>query len=320
MKELPRFLQEKINSPPAAGAGVHDWMFEVARNLHAHWPIGEIETLIRSKLTNCGRKVPDREIKAAIANSINFAWQPKPDLGYTVNAPIEPDLKQIEFEALRGRGQADLFHYSPFTFEDDYNCETVIDQLFPDNPLLCCGQTAYQFETKTREEWRGSLEQQSFIVPSPMKSLTGVTQEGKISAHCLDNTGPRRFLVVEFDFQEKDKQGNLTPYAPMLRRLFAKNLTVHDLCAALLFALNDVTPMTLAVSSGGKSTHGWWYCPGVTDEKLKPFWNHALKLGSDPKTWLKSQFIRMPDGTRDNKVRQSVLYFNHNTLPYPLKP
>jgi hypothetical protein len=38
--------------------------------------------------------------------------------------------------------------------------------------------------------------------------------------------------------------------------------------------------------------------------------SHAVSLGADPATWLKSQFVRMPDGLRDNGKRQRVLYFN----------
>ena len=37
------------------------------------------------------------------------------------------------------------------------------------------------------------------LVPSPMIARTGLTQEGKESEHTMRNTGPRRFLVVEFD-------------------------------------------------------------------------------------------------------------------------
>ena len=47
--------------------------------------------------------------------------------------------------------------------------------------------------------WRDELAKRALIVPSPMSALTGRTKEGKESAHCLENTGPRRFLVVEQD-------------------------------------------------------------------------------------------------------------------------
>ncbi len=316
--KIPAFLETLINAPPAAGSGVHDWMFDVARNLHAHMPAGQIETLLRGKLANCGRPVPDREIKDAIKRSVDFAWQPKGEIGSAkpaINAPPKPDLNKIENLSRGGHRIADMWHASPVWFESPQT-EAIIDRLFPGNPLLCCGLSAMKFDTRTREEWRGQLSRQSFIVPSPMSSRTGLTQEGKESTHCKANTGPRRFLVIEFDFSEfaSDKKTE-TIYAPIVRSLANQGIGVQDMCAALLMCLDQFKPMTLAVSSGGKSIHGWWYCAGKTDEELQPFWRHALKYGADPKTWLKSQFIRMPDGTRDTGKEQPVLYFNPATLP-----
>ena len=151
-----------------------------------------------------------------------------------------------------------------------------------------------------------------------MSARTGMTQSGTVSAHCKANTGPRRFLVVEFDFQEtagKDDNKRETEYAPIIRSLAKEGITVQDMCAALLLCLHHFKPMTLAVSSGGKSIHGWWYCAGLSDETLRPFWNLALTYGADPRTWINSQFIRMPDGTRNNGKEQPVLYFNPATLP-----
>jgi hypothetical protein len=37
-RELPRFLKETLTAPPRAGEGVHNWLYCVARQLHAHWP------------------------------------------------------------------------------------------------------------------------------------------------------------------------------------------------------------------------------------------------------------------------------------------
>lgn len=315
----PAFLQKLIDNPPTAGSGLHDWLFDCARNLHAHLPTGQIEALLRAKVANCGRPVPDREIKDAIKRSVDFAWQPKGEAGATarpaVNAPPKPDLEKIEKLSRGGKRLADMWHDSPMWFESPQT-ENIIDLLFPNNPLLCCGLSAMQFDTRSREEWRGQLSKQSFIVPSPMSARTGMTQEGKVSAHCKANTGPRRFLVVEFDFAEfgSDKQTE-TIYAPIIRSLSKSGLTVQDMCAGLLMCLNHFKPMTLAVSSGGKSIHGWWFVEGVSDENLQGFWRLALTYGADPKTWLKSQFIRVPDGVRENGKEQPVLYFNPNTLP-----
>lgn len=316
--QYPTFLQKLIDSPPAAGSGVHDWMFDVSRNLHAHLPAGQIEALLRTKLVGCGRPVPEREIKDAIKRSVDFAWQPKGSANSdrpSVNAPAKPDLVKIEKLVRAGKRLADLWDMSPRTY-DCPQTENIIDQLFPGNPLLCCGLSTYQFDTKPRESWRGHMAKEQFIVPSPMSARIGKTQTGIDSAHCKENTGPRRFLVVEFDFSEFARDGKTeTQYAALIRSLARESITVHDMCASCLFYLNELVPMTLVVSSGGKSLHGWWYCAGQSDESLSRFWRCAIGVGADPKTWLTSQFVRVPDGTRDNGKEQTVFYFNPSTLP-----
>ncbi|HEU5313191.1 MAG TPA: hypothetical protein VFU08_05140 [Candidatus Udaeobacter sp.] len=146
----------------------------------------------------------------------------------------------------------------------------------------------------------------SLIVPSPMSSQKGRTKRGKLSFHTESNTGPRRFLIVEFDRGTLDQQ------------------------AALLWHLARFAPLALGVFSGGKSAHGWFFCQGQPEDKLRRFFDYAVSLGADPRTWLRSQFVRMPDGKRvDGKTsdalklagienvprsRQAVLYFNSEVI------
>jgi hypothetical protein len=321
MKPLPEFLETLIASPPAAGSGVHDWMFSVARNLHAHLPAGEIENLIRSRVAKCGRVVPDREIKDAVKRSIDFAWQPKGAVGEaaTANPVPEPDLAKIERLCAAGPGVADLWEASPIRFEEP-RCEYIMDQLFPGNPLLCCGPDAGTFDTRTREEWRGILDRQAYLVPSPMTARQGPIADGtgKMSAHAKSIVGPRRYLVIEFDFSKfgRDKQ-KPTQFHDLLCRLEKLEVSVHDMCSTLLLLLDSLHPMTLAVSSGGKSIHGWWFADGQPESSLKSFHNLAVTYGADPRTWWPSQFVRMPDGTRQNGNPQPVYFFNPDTLPKP---
>lgn len=319
MKRLPEFLETLIATPPAAGSGVHDWMFDVARNLHAHLPAGEIENLIRSRVATCGRAVPDREIKDAVKRSIDFAWQPKGDAGAPAPATekSQPNLANIERLCASGPGVADLWEASPIYFEEPA-CEYLIDQLFPGDPILCCGPDTDTFDARTREEWRGTLSQQAYLVPSPLTARQGPTADGKMSAHAKSIVGPRRFLIVEFDFSKFARDGKTpTAFHDMLCRLEKMGVGVHDMCSTLLLILNALHPMTLAVSSGGKSIHGWWYVEGQPEASLKSFHNIAVRYGADPRTWWPSQFVRMPDGTRQNGFSQPVYFFNPDTLPKP---
>jgi len=70
----------------------------------------------------------------------------------------------------------------------------------------------------------------------------------------------------------------------------------------------------MAVHSGGKSIHGWFCCGGRDEANLLRFMRYAVSLGADPATWIKSQFVRLPDGHRDNGKRQAVLFFNPHIL------
>ena len=194
--------------------------------------------------------------------------------------------------AATGVGLVDLWEMSPVRFEDnDSHCEETVDTLFPGNPLLCCGKSSFDFATRSREEWRGQLTQLQLIVPSPMLARTGRTQDGKESEHSLENTGPRRFLVIEQDAGTVDEQ-----------------------TAILVHLATHRAPLALAVHSGSKSLHGWFFCAGQCENKLHEFMRYAVTLGADRATWVRSQFVRMPDGTRDNGSRQVVYFFNPGVI------
>jgi len=166
----------------------------------------------------------------------------------------------------------------------------MIDRLFPGNPLLCCGKSNDVFDTMPREDWLGKMSDLALIVPSPMSAVTGLTQKGEVSKHSLNNTGTRRFSVVEFDTGAADDH------------------------AALLIHLAGFAPLVCAVHSGGKSLHGFFYVHGQPEEKVKKFFRYAVSLGADNHLWCKSQFCRMPDGTRDNGKRQTVFFLNFKSL------
>jgi hypothetical protein len=118
----------------------------------------------------------------------------------TTRAWLDPNFELIEAVAHTGNGVADLWDASPVRLDsNEPKTEEIIDSLFPRNPLLCCAWTRNRFDTRPRNRWY-KLHDLQFIVPNPMAALRGLTRNGKISAHALSNTGPRRFLIVEFDF------------------------------------------------------------------------------------------------------------------------
>ena len=188
----------------------------------------------------------------------------------TVAQWLDPNFELIEAVAHTGNGLVDLWEASPVRLDSSKpKTDEIIDILFPDNSLLCCGWTRHRFDTRSRTRWY-KLHGLQFIVPNPMTALKGLTRKRKISAHALGNTGPRRFLIVEFDFDAT----NSAEEGRLLERLATQGRDVRDLCAALLLHLAEKAPLALAVYSGGKSLHGWFYCADVPEEKvLRPWYS-----------------------------------------------
>jgi hypothetical protein len=219
---------------------------------------------------------------------------------------LDPNFELIEVVAQRGNGLVNLWEASPVRVDSNQpKTEEIIDSLFPGNPLLCCGWTRHQFDTRPRSRWY-KLHDLQFIVPNPMTATVGLTKSRKLSGHALSNTGPRRFLIVEFDFESN----NSPEEAQLLATLETEGRDVRDLCAALLLHLAEKAPLALAVYSGGKSLHGWFYCAGVPEERVWRTFQYAVSLGADRANWTPSQFARMPDGLRENGSRQTVYFLN----------
>jgi hypothetical protein len=286
---LPRWAADIIANPPRSGQGVHFWLFRAARAL---WRCGrnesEIQAILENGATTCGRRVTRREVEDAVKNSERGAFQ----LASSRQTPWPSlNIEQREAVIASRLGLVDLWEFSPVRFDDNESrAEEIIDALFPGNPLLCGGRSSCEFTTRSREEWRGTLATLQLIVPSPMTARIGHTQNGQASTHTLETTGARRFLVIEQDSGAIDDQ------------------------SAVLLHLAERAPLALAVHSGGKSIHGWFYCIGHPEEKLRRFMQYAISLGADRATWTRSQFVRMPDGTRANGKRQTVYFFNPEVL------
>jgi len=324
--DLRPWLQKLISSPPKPGEGVHYWLFDVARNLHAHRSTEDIFALLSAAVKDYGR--PESEIRNAIADSAKWAWKPgsgragtktagtKPGSTKTTGTKAAPKWpavnKQARHDIIDASGVtlADLRDSSPVPCDAGGDAEHYIDGLFSGDPLLCVGLTQSDFETAPRESFRGRLAEKSLIVPSPMSALTGRTiADGRESAHTLDNTGQRRYLVTEFDPPEWK---SLTPDE---QQHFGSEesyyATARDEQAAIISHLRQYGPLVMVLSSGGKSLHAWWNCEEVPDTELIRFMRHAVSLGADHRMWLRSQFARLPGGWRADKGRrQEVFYFD----------
>ena len=74
---LPQFVRDVLASCPAAGTGVHNWLFRAARVLHPFYADKrELALLLEAASAGCGRDVPEQEIVDAVLNSMPCAWKP----------------------------------------------------------------------------------------------------------------------------------------------------------------------------------------------------------------------------------------------------
>lgn len=289
-RPLPQFVSDLLSSPPPRGTGLNNWFYRVARVLHPYRDEQQIIELLHAAVA--GESIKPGEIERAVTRSRETAWQP----GAVKVAPRCDAWPKLNQE-LRGAvcsekiTLSNLWEESPYRLEDNKGqTEEIIDLLFPGNPLLCCGESVTSFATKSRAEWKGKLATMAHVVPNPMTACEGVTQDGKPSAHTLQNTGPRRYLVIEFDSGTLDDQ------------------------AAILLHLAARAPLAVAVFSGKKSIHGWFASHEQPESKLRSFMAYAVSMGADPALWTRSQFTRMPDGLRQTGERQWVYFLNPKVI------
>ena len=286
----PQHHLEMPTCPPA-GEGVHRWLMEAAwacrkAGLSPDVAAQELE----DRMTR--RPSSQNEVEDAVRKAFEVQrviWHSRRHWQAPARWP-EANAEQIEAVTASGLSIADLWEASPIRFGDDKpHTAEILERLFPNDPWLCVG-SKYKFSTLHLSQFKTAAEAIEQIVPSPMLSKWGRTKEGKESQHTLEATGPRRFLVIEGDRTSKDQQ------------------------AAVLLHLAERAPLSMVVDSGGKSLHGWFFVAGKTDEQLAPFCRLACTLGADKGMWLRSQFVRMPDGTRDNGNRQHILFFNPEAI------
>jgi hypothetical protein len=292
-------LSFKLKPCPEPGDGVHTWIFHAACcAIEAGLPDEEATHEIAELMT----REPNRtEIEDALASARGERRRSSPYWSRANPIAIAAIAKQgLTLGELIARSSKPIRLFGPS------RSEMFIDALFPDNPWLCVGKSDSRFCMLRREERRGHLHTRSLIVPSPMSAQKGRTKQGKLSFHSENNTGPRRFVVVEFDRGSLNQQ------------------------AAILWHLAQFAPLALVVFSGSKSCHGWFFCANEHEDKLKRFFDYAHSLGADSRMWGRSQFARMPDGERsDGKTsdalstagingvpigRQAVLYFNPEVI------
>ena len=288
-REIPKHILKQLKNPPSRGEGLNTWLYLMALKLHGYRTTDEIIELLKEATSEEAVRYGEIERQVECA----AAWKESRMATPTANVvahkrwiPINKELRQSIIA--NGMTLEELSGMSPVKGEQLSSLATseVVDLLYPGNPLLCCSITGKQCFTSLKSELAQSIGRMRYIVPSPMSSQEGLTQEGVLSARSLSNVGPRKYLVIESDTGSLDEQ------------------------TSVLVHLGKFLRLVMVVHSGNKSLHGWFLCDGKAEKQLHTFMRHAVSLGADKALWNPCQLARIPQGIRENGALQAVQYLN----------
>ena len=318
MNTLPDCL-----APPAHG--VHNWLYGRALFFYRRGATpAETEMRIRQALVG-GALRPGREVTAKeIADTLTSVWRTpyggdlaplKERQGKQAKQPVNLEYRAEtgwpaamsvpatkidmgEMGKILGASdfaEVDFWERTPIKFPSHIRSPGLaLRCLFHPDHILCLGRSSSDFGAKMLKDWaEDEIMSASFVVPNPLRAMTGTTKNGTTSAHCRDATGPRRYIILESD----------------------AGLTIDEQ-ARLIEHVVIATKARLAcvTNSGGKSLHGWIFVNGYTETQVSQLMNYAARIGFDPRLYLPEQFVRLPDGLRDGAKPQPLMFlanFSH---------
>jgi hypothetical protein len=266
---------------------------------------------------------PYNEIEMQVESALDLresgqtvARKRRPDFLMDENSPcmvLEKARSGLDIDYLRS--------LNPKSVVPDIPAKHIQEILHPHNPLICAGQFFGRPVTARLSEFHPRfLSNCSFVVPHPMTAVTGITQQGRVSARAESNVGPRRWTVIEAD----PKPDNPL-WAPVLEEAESLGISDRDLGAALLLTVSEESgvPLSAVVHSASVSEYGWLYVANMNYDQQERLYRIGAKWGGDPATWTINQWVRMPNGTRwaedPDRSRPATLigpqrleYFNPN--------
>ena len=203
------------------------------------------------------------------------------------------------------KGEAEDAHEQQDCLEDDLrnmspmpppaSTMEALKELFEPDELLNLGSSKTRTFTAELSEWSNCsvLTSMPYMVPNPMTARRGMTKSGVPNRpRTQSNTGPRKWVIVEFDKPPIEWQ------------------------PSLIMELTDISGQlpTLVLWSGNKSLHAWWAIRDADPESVHSFEMEAVRLGADPVFCgenSRHQLVRTPMAIReDNKKVQEVLFWN----------
>ena len=218
---VPAFVaKEVLPNAPAAGGGVHRFLFNLARVLIPYRTTGSIERILCDYADKCGRRVPNVEIKAAIRAGQRYAWQPgTPRDRVAVDlprspAPPEPKFKPEVFnkfvggcphvheEWLAKRSPICPWNRTPASFLHALYHEGESVVIFDDYKSQ--GQAhwihrGFPYDARSLDAFTKGKPLGVWFLSNPVDGEYRPNDEGKVSRRSYQNVTAWRYMVVESD-------------------------------------------------------------------------------------------------------------------------
>lgn len=317
-------VADKLTACPPGGTGkVHsEWMAGLSMQLLRGFALSsevahDLIERCMSRPQSSASEIADTLRSAARKLGIKESGAPRRRGAKRLSPPrVSRDWASIAEIARTGCTLEAMSASSPGSLDFGPPAETAVfflRRLFREGELVCLGRDVHSAVTRPLSEWLPRLGGMQFVVPNPMSKLTGTNNAGKFSTRCNDNTGARRFLVLDFDF----KPDECPESAALFAEIEASGRTVKDLCAAVGYRLAEAEGRSpaLVVDSGGKSLHFWFRVEGESEPAVHLLLTSAARLGADPALWTPSQLARLPGGIREpNQKEQRVVFWNPDAL------
>lgn len=276
---LPARSRNLLSQPPTRGAGHREIFRDACFLLRNGFVAEETEQVIQARFSNYYRRVDEREIAEAVRNASGAAahgaprWPDRNDVLVASTLLPEVNVKVLQKS-------------SPVSNPSSIPTGSILDRFFKNEDLVCFSDFTRHASTNPRGYFKGREHDYSLIVPNAMSAQFGKTRDGRPSQRCLENSGPSRIQVVEFDTGSLDEQASL--------------LLAIAACGVSL---------RMVVFSGSKSLHGWFDVAGLALDRLTAFRRYAAALGADPSTFSSCQLVRNPNARREVTGAIQTVYY-----------
>ena len=289
---------DRLAVAPQAGS-THRWLAQVASGVcHAVTPEQCAAFLRRCCAVHVAhRRVPEREIRAAVWFAYGEKGWRTESRGQRAVARGQANYgrKAIEWPEKNAEVIARVLATVAPVFDGESSTglrpADVLPLLFRPGELVCTGAESERAVVRPVEAAVADADGLQFICVNPMRGLSAINFSGRPSPRCQNNVALRRYLVAEFDDAALGKRGQ----------------------AQLVTALAETAPLVMAVDSGGKSVHAWFYVEGMARRDQARFFALACLFGADATRWDICGWLRMPGGTRvkadGSRARQRILYW-----------